>query len=300
MSASVEQELIRSLKRAHGLETQAMALLDKGSTLAGDDEIGAIYRAHLLQTRQHERFVAERLHARGARPSKALDAALHTGALGLGALTKAAPDTPVQLAMTAFAFEHLEIAAYRMVARLARRAGDAETAAVAERILEQEEAAAELVAGTFDRALERTLGDERTSPVPGVTPIGKPSDRAPESTPTPHPGPQTYIDTPADEPAKPPPGVPAIDSERRTKPPEPGHGTGEVRPYGGDVPIPHIPRRSRRRRADRRGAVRAPQRPTSRSASCSPPRSRAGPVAWKAGTISLVTSPVSSVSSSTI
>jgi ferritin-like metal-binding protein YciE len=241
VSASVEQELVRSLKRAHGLETQAMALLDKGGTLAGDDEIGAIYRAHLLQTKEHARFVAERLGAHGERPSRALDAAMHTGALGLGALTKAAPDTPVQLAMTAFAFEHLEIAAYRMVATLARRAGDAETAAVAERILEQEEAAAELVAGTFDRALERTLGDGRTTPVPGVTPIGKPSDRAPESTPTPHPGPQAFIDTPPDEPVKPPPGVPAVDSEARTKPPEPGHGAGAVRPYGGDVPSPVEP-----------------------------------------------------------
>ena len=229
MSASAEQELIRSLKRAHGLETQAIALLDKGSTLAGDDEIGAIYRAHLLQTRQHERFVAERLDAHGTRPSKPLYAAMHTGALGLGALTKATPDTPVQLAMTAFAFEHLEIAAYRIVAQLARRAGDPETAAVAERILEQEEAAAELVAGTFDRAIERTLGEERTSPVPGVTPIGRPSDRAPEETPTPHPGPQAYIDTPADEPAKPPPGVPAVDSERRVKPPEPSPGVESAR-----------------------------------------------------------------------
>jgi ferritin-like metal-binding protein YciE len=241
VSVSAEQELTRSLKRAHALETQAIALLDKGATMAGDDEVGAIYRAHLLQTKEHERFVAERLRARGERPSKVLDAAMHTGALGLGALTKAVPDTPVQLAMTAFAFEHLEIAAYRMVASLARRAGDAETTAVAERILEQEEAAAELVAGTFDRALERTLDDARTTTVPGVTPIGKPSDRAPDSTPTPHPGPQAFIDTPPDEPAKPPPGVPAVDDDRRIKPPEPGHGAGEIRPYGGEVPSPVEP-----------------------------------------------------------
>jgi ferritin-like metal-binding protein YciE len=241
VSASVDKELTRSLKRAHALETQALALLDKGATMAGDEEVGAIYRAHLLQTKEHERFVADRLRARGERPSKALDAAMHTGALGLGALTKAVPDTPVQLAMTAFAFEHLEIAAYRMVAALARRAGDGETAAVAERILEQEEAAAELVAGTFDRALERTLGDERSATVPGVTPIGKPSDRAPEATPTPHPGPQAFIDTPPDEPVKPPPGVPAVDSDERLRPPGPGHGAGEVRPYGGEVPPPVEP-----------------------------------------------------------
>ena len=76
------------------------------------------------------------------------------------------------------------------------------------------------MAAAFDRAIERTLGDGRQSLVPGVTPIGKPSDRPPESTPTPRPGPQAFLDTPPDEPVKPSPGVPAVDSERRTKPPE--------------------------------------------------------------------------------
>lgn len=204
MSVTVEQELVRSLKRAHGLETQAISLLEKGAAIAGDDQIGAIYRAHLLQTREHARYVAERLGAHGEHPSKPLDVAMQVSALGLGALTQAAPDTPVRLAMTAFAFEHLEIAAYRMLAALAQRAGDPETVAVAERILEQEEAAAELVAGTFDRALERTLGEPPVSRLPGVTPIGKPSDRAPEDTPTPHHGPQEFTDHPADEPVKPP------------------------------------------------------------------------------------------------
>jgi ferritin-like metal-binding protein YciE len=188
VSVTVEQELVRSLKRAHGLETQAISLLEKGSGIAGDDEIGAIYRAHLMQTKEHERYVAERLGAHGESPSKSLDVAMQASALGLGALTQVAPDTPVRLAMTAFAFEHLEIAAYRMLARLAQRAGDAETVAVAERILEQEEAAAELVAGTFDRAIERTLGEPRLSPVPGVTPLVSPPTARPRTRPRRTPG----------------------------------------------------------------------------------------------------------------
>jgi len=63
---------------------------------------------------------------------------------------------------------------------LAERAGDGETVSVVERILEQEEAAAELVAGTFDRALEITLGEPAESPLTPVTPLGKPSDRPSE------------------------------------------------------------------------------------------------------------------------
>ena len=42
MSVTVELELVRRLKRAHGFEVQAISLLQKGSGIAGDDEIGAI------------------------------------------------------------------------------------------------------------------------------------------------------------------------------------------------------------------------------------------------------------------
>jgi ferritin-like metal-binding protein YciE len=53
-----------------------------------------------------------------------------------------------------YAFEHLEIAAYEFLARIARDSDDGETADVAERILEQERRAAEKIAGTFDRSAE--------------------------------------------------------------------------------------------------------------------------------------------------
>ena len=103
------------------------------------------------------------------------------GALGIGVAAFASADTPVKLATAAFAFESLEVASYRFLRGLAERVGDNETVAVVERILEQEEAAVELVAGTFDRALELTLGEPPTSPLIGVTPIGKPSERPPEA-----------------------------------------------------------------------------------------------------------------------
>jgi ferritin-like metal-binding protein YciE len=67
------------------------------------------------------------------------------------------PDTPIRLAETAFALESHEAAAYRMLRGLAERAGDERTALVADRILEQVEEAAALVADTFDRALDVTL-----------------------------------------------------------------------------------------------------------------------------------------------
>jgi ferritin-like metal-binding protein YciE len=173
----IEQQLIRYLKSAHAMEKQATKLLEKGSRIAGDNEIAAIYRAHLLQTHEHERYIAERLEAHGAEPSKVHDVALQAGALAIGAVAHAAPDTPVKLATTAFAFENFEVASYRMLRQVAERADDPDTVSVVDRILEQEEAAAELVAGTFARALEVALGEDPRSQLIPVTPLGKPSER---------------------------------------------------------------------------------------------------------------------------
>ena len=68
----------------------------------------------------------ERLHARDARPSRFQNTALRLGAVNLGVFFAAQPDTPVKPGGFAFAFEHLEIAAYELLRRVADRAGDPE------------------------------------------------------------------------------------------------------------------------------------------------------------------------------
>jgi hypothetical protein len=90
---------------------------------------------------------------------RAQNTALRLGAVNLGVFFAAQPDTPVKLAGFAYAFEHLEIAAYELLRRVADRAEDAETAAVAERILADERRAAERVAATWDAAVDVVLGD---------------------------------------------------------------------------------------------------------------------------------------------
>ena len=165
---------------AHAMEELSAELLDKGADIAGDAEIAMIYRAHRMQTGEHAEHILKRLQAHGSSPSKVKDVAAKGGALGVGGAALAAPDTPATLAAAAFAYENFEVASYRLLHSLAERAGDGETVSVVERILEQEEAAAELVAGTFDRALEITLGEPAESPLTPVTPLGKPSDRPSE------------------------------------------------------------------------------------------------------------------------
>ena len=232
MENGIEEQIVRYLTEAHAMEKQSIQLLEKAPDIAGDEEIAAIYRAHLLQTQEHERYVGERLAAYGSSPSTLRDTAMQAGALVIGVAARAAPDTPVRLAATALAFENVEVATYRLLRRLATRAGDTATLAVVERILEQEEAAAELVAGTFDRALEITLGEAAESPVPAVTPLGKPSERSVASAG--HQGPQAYKQMPPDEPVGQPPHIDTPTEGEHLRSPEPGYPAGDTKPFGGE------------------------------------------------------------------
>src|SRR5205085_8798949 len=100
--------------------------------------LAQLYEEHLSETREHKRWVEERLDARGSSPSRLQDAAMRLGALNWGAFFAAQPDTPGKLLCFAYAFEHLEIGGYEHLKRVASRAGDQETVALADRILPQE------------------------------------------------------------------------------------------------------------------------------------------------------------------
>src|SRR4029079_1353398 len=94
----------------------------------------------------HLEKIERRLDDRGATPSARKDAMLRLGALNWGAFFAAQPDTPAMLAGFAYAVETLEVAAYELLLRVARRAGDGGTVTLAETILAEERKAAETVA----------------------------------------------------------------------------------------------------------------------------------------------------------
>jgi ferritin-like metal-binding protein YciE len=153
----LQEQLRKYLSDAHAIEEQAIQLLEKGPQLAGDEQLARIYEEHLAETREHEELVRMRLDRLGGDTSSLKDAALRLGALNWGAFFAAHPDTPGKLAGFAFAFEHLEIAGYEQLHRVAERAGDAETAELAQRIIAQERAAAEQLGASFPRAASAAL-----------------------------------------------------------------------------------------------------------------------------------------------
>ncbi len=147
----------RYLADAHALEQQSCALLERGPKLAGTERLAHLYEDHLAETRDHAELVEERLRALGGDPSTLKDAALRLGALNWTAFFRRHPDTPGKLAAFVRAFEHLEIGGYEQLKRVARRAGDDQTAGMCESILAQERQAAERVAAVFPDAVGASL-----------------------------------------------------------------------------------------------------------------------------------------------
>jgi ferritin-like metal-binding protein YciE len=151
------------LADAHALEEQSSQLLARGQKIGGDPELQRLYAEHLEETEVQQQLVWARLEARGASSSRLKDAAMRLGALNWGGFFQAQPDTPGKLAAFAYAFEHLEIAGYELLWRVARRAGDQDTIATAQRLLGQERAMAGRLAASFDRAAEASLGAQGVS-----------------------------------------------------------------------------------------------------------------------------------------
>jgi ferritin-like metal-binding protein YciE len=164
------EQLDKYLADAHAVEAQAIQLLSLAPRIAAESALAEVFSRHLDETRAQQEAVRERLRARGARPSRFKDIALRGGGVNLGGFFAAQPDTPAKLAGFAFAFEHLEIAAYEQLRRVARRAGDEETAGLAERIVAEERAAATAIREQFGPAVEASLEAQGVSGQPRPIP----------------------------------------------------------------------------------------------------------------------------------
>jgi ferritin-like metal-binding protein YciE len=151
------EQLRKYLADAHAIEQQAIELLERAPALSGETPLGHLYDDHLSETREHAELVHARLDALGGDTSTLKDSAMRLGALNWGGFFAGHPDTAGKLAAFAYAFEHLEIGGYEQLKRVARTAGDEETASMAERILAEERTAAERIASMWDEAVRASL-----------------------------------------------------------------------------------------------------------------------------------------------
>jgi UDP-glucose 4-epimerase len=151
------EQLVKYLADVHSIEQQALAQLRAAPQIAGDERLSQAFEQHLVETEDQERRVRERLEALGGKPSKLKDAAGAVGGWGMAAFAASQPDTPGKLVMHAYSYEHMELAAYELLGRLAERAGDPETARLAADIAAEERRMAERLEQRFDTAVEVAL-----------------------------------------------------------------------------------------------------------------------------------------------
>jgi ferritin-like metal-binding protein YciE len=159
MADTLDEQITKYLADVHSIEEQALPQLKAAPKIAGDAQLAKLYSDHYEETEDQERRVRERLEARGADASKLKDLIAKAGGVGMVLFARFNPDTPGKLTAHAYSYEHMELAAYDLLALFAERGGDTQTADLARSIREQEAAMAERLAASFDRSVEASLAE---------------------------------------------------------------------------------------------------------------------------------------------
>ena len=159
----LRRELVRHIDEALAMEHGVLRLLDSMIAATGDDEIREELRAHKAETEGQVDRLTDRLEAHGATPSVVREAGGVLTALMKGVVDIARGEKAGRNARDGYATEHMEIAAYQLLERVAKRAGDDETAEVARRNREQEEAMARRLEARWDRFAELSLEEAGVS-----------------------------------------------------------------------------------------------------------------------------------------
>ena len=156
----LKQKLVNYIEDAHAMEQNVSMMLDSMISTTDDPEITEMLRHHKEETERQEQRLRERLDALGAGTSTRKQVQTIATALMKGATDQVRGDQAGKNARDGFITEHMEIASYQLLERLAVRAGDQETAEVARQNRAEEEAMARKIDANWDRFLDLTLAEE--------------------------------------------------------------------------------------------------------------------------------------------
>src|SRR4029077_21240093 len=117
-------------------------------------------RQHKLVTERHAERMQQRLEGPHATPSVLPEAGGIAGALLKSVLDLTRGEKAGRNARDAYATEHLEIASYQLLERIAQQAGDEETAEGARESRKDEEAMAKKLDAHWDRFAELSLKEQ--------------------------------------------------------------------------------------------------------------------------------------------
>ena len=156
----LKTQLVKHIDEAHAMEQNVLRMLDGMISTTDDPEILDALEHHKVQTQQHADRMAQRLEAHGATPSTVKQVGGVLGALAKVPLDFVRGEKAGRNARDGYATEHLEIASYELLRRVAQKAGDEETAQAATEIIAEEAAMAKLIEERWDTFAELSLQEE--------------------------------------------------------------------------------------------------------------------------------------------
>ena len=160
MATTVTDQLVKHLDEAYAMEQSVLRMLDGMVRTTDDAQIKLDLQNHRRETEQHASRLKDRLEAHGESPSLVREAGGMIGALMKGVLDATRSEKAGRNARDGYATEHMEIASYQLLERVAIRAGDEETAAVARQNRQDEEAMAKKIDQTWDKVVGLTFNEQ--------------------------------------------------------------------------------------------------------------------------------------------
>ena len=155
---SISEQILKYLEDVHSIEKQALPQVKAApGMLKGAPALKDAFERHIGETESQERRVRARLDELGGSPSKLKDIAGTVTAPAFVLFAKSQPDTPGKLVTHAYSYEHMELAAYELLSRVAERGHDQGTTDLAREIAAEERGMAERIAGNWDEAVEAAL-----------------------------------------------------------------------------------------------------------------------------------------------
>jgi ferritin-like metal-binding protein YciE len=156
----LKEQLIKHIDEAHAMEQNVVRMLDGMISTTDDPEILDALEHHRMQTQGHADRMAQRLEAHDATPSAVKQLGGVLGVLAKLPLDFVRGEKAGRNARDAYATEHLEIAGYELLSRVAQKAGDEETATAAREIIEEERAMAKVIEQNWDKFATLSLQEE--------------------------------------------------------------------------------------------------------------------------------------------
>jgi ferritin-like metal-binding protein YciE len=159
MATHFEDQLVKHIDEALAMEQSVLRMLDSVIYGMDDPEVRDALRQHKLDTERHIDRLQERLEAHGVTPSLVREAGGILAAMMKSVIDLTRGEKAARGARDAYATEHLEIASYQLLERIALRAEDEKTAEVARANRADEERMAAWINDHWDRFVELSLAE---------------------------------------------------------------------------------------------------------------------------------------------